>query len=133
MRRFALRLTILFGLTGLAASALADPPKAAKAPKLTPALLESGKTSYNINCAACHGEKGAGDGAAAAALNPKPRSFVSDAFKNGDKVENIYKSTSEGLAGTVMVAFAHLSEEERWALSYYVLELRKAGKAKPKK
>jgi hypothetical protein len=31
-----------------------------------------------------------------------------------------------------MIPFAHLPVEERWALSYYVLELR-AGKAAKKK
>lgn len=128
-----LHFTSLFVLGALVAWVGAASANAPKAPKATPELLEKGKNSYNVNCSACHGEKGAGDGAAAAALNPKPRSFVVDAFKNGEKVENVFKSTSEGLAGTVMVAFAHLPEEERWALSYYVLELRKAGKAKPKK
>ena len=60
-------------------------------------------------------------------LNPKPRSFIGEAFKNGEKPENVYKSISEGLRGTVMVAFGHLPESERWALSYYVLELRRLG------
>ncbi|MBI2372496.1 MAG: c-type cytochrome [Deltaproteobacteria bacterium] len=30
---------------------------------------------FNTRCATCHGPLGMGDGAAAAALNPKPRSF----------------------------------------------------------
>lgn len=123
-------LSVLAALTAWIGVASASAPKA---PPSSPELLEKGKASYNMNCAACHGEKGAGDGAAAAALNPKPRSFVTDTFKNGEKLENVFKSTSEGLPGTVMVAFAHLPEEERWAISHYVLELRKAAKAKPKK
>ena len=32
-------------------------------------------------CGTCHGAAGAGDGAAAAALNPKPASFVTGAFR----------------------------------------------------
>jgi len=32
-----------------------------------------GKASYDQMCASCHGAAGKGDGAAAAALNPKPK------------------------------------------------------------
>ena len=91
-------------------------------------LIEKGKAVFTINCVACHGPKGAGDGAAAVALNPKPRNYATDTFKNGDKPENVFKTLGEGLTGTAMVSFAHLPETDRWALAYYVLELRAAGK-----
>ncbi len=120
----------VFGLGGLV---FAQAPKPAGAPEPTPALLETGKAVYTKSCVPCHGIKGAGDGAAAAMLNPKPRSFVGEVFKNGEKPENVYKTISEGLPGTVMVAFGHLPESERWALSYYVLELRRLGHEAPKK
>ena len=32
-----------------------------------------GKAKYDANCVGCHGATGKGDGAAAAALNPKPQ------------------------------------------------------------
>ena len=99
------------------------------APPPSKDALEKGKTSFEINCAACHGVTGAGDGAAAAALTPRPRSFKVDPFKNGDTAENVFKSVSEGIPTTAMVAFAHLKEEERWSLAYYVLELRGPAKA----
>lgn len=35
--------------------------------------VEQGKKLYGQFCASCHGQSGKGDGAAAAALNPKPR------------------------------------------------------------
>lgn len=101
------------------AAALAAPPKS------TPELLAKGKTSFATNCVPCHGEKGDGAGPAAAALNPKPRNF-GEKFKNGDKPEQVFKTLGEGLQGTAMVAFAHLPEEERWALVYHLGELRKA-------
>ena len=43
----------------------------------------AGKSIYDGKggCAACHGATGAGDGAAAAALDPKPASFVSASFR----------------------------------------------------
>lgn len=100
----------------------------AAAPPSSKELLEKGKSVFKINCVACHGEKGAGDGPAAVALNPKPRNYATDSFKNGDKVEDVFKTLSTGLKDTAMVSFAHLPEADRWALSYYVLELRGGGK-----
>lgn len=43
----------------------------------------AGKAIYDGKggCAACHGAAGAGDGAAAAALDPKPASFAEAAFR----------------------------------------------------
>ncbi len=96
----------------------------AAAPASSKDLIEKGKASFAINCVPCHGAAGAGDGAAAAALNPKPRNFKTDAFKNGDTVDAVFKSVSEGIPTTPMVAFAHLKEDERWGLAYFVLELR---------
>jgi len=47
-----------------------------------------GKESYDMLCGSCHGAVGKGDGAAAAALNPKPRDFSSkDAMT---KLEDAY-------------------------------------------
>jgi len=34
---------------------------------------KAGKVKYDANCIGCHGAAGKGDGAAAAALNPKPQ------------------------------------------------------------
>jgi mono/diheme cytochrome c family protein len=97
------------------------------APKPTKELLEKAKTSYGRNCAACHGEKGDASGPMAAALVPKPRNFLKEPFKKGSKPEEVFKTVSEGLPGSTMMAFRQLSEEDRWALSYYVLELRTPG------
>lgn len=97
-------------------------------PALTPALLEKGKASYATNCTTCHGDNGDGNGVAGAMMNPKPRNFIADKFKLGDKPEKVFKAISQGLPNTSMVGFGHLSEEDRWALTHYVLGFRKAGK-----
>jgi len=115
------RLVVAAVVTSASLALAATPPSSKE-------LLAKGQTSFNINCVPCHGPKGAGDGPAAVALNPKPRNYTTDAFKNGDKVENVFKTLAEGLPNTAMVSFAHLPEEERWALAYYVLDLRNAGK-----
>lgn len=106
----------------------------AAGPEVTPALLDKGKASYTTNCVPCHGDKGVGDGIAAAALNPKPRNFATEAFKNGNKPEQVFGTLTAGLAGTAMAPFAHLPEEERWAVAHYVLKtFVKAGKKPAKK
>ncbi len=97
----------------------------AKAPPSTPELLAKGEASYKTNCAVCHGDKGAGDGPAGASLTPKARSFAGETFKYGSKPEQVFKTITEGSKNTSMAPFKHLPEEERWALTYFVLSLKK--------
>jgi mono/diheme cytochrome c family protein len=112
------------GILTLSATAWAAPPKK------TPELLKKGQEVFKLNCVACHGEKGLGDGPAAVALDPKPRSFAKDKFKNGEKPEQVFKTISEGITGTPMVAYGHLPEADRWALVYHVLSYRQPKKDK---
>jgi mono/diheme cytochrome c family protein len=97
------------------------------APRRTPQLIERGRNAYAIWCVACHGVTGAGDGPNANKLEPRPRNFAAGKFKQGSRVEQIYRTLSKGVPASAMVAYKNLSDEDRWALSYYVLEL-KAGR-----
>jgi mono/diheme cytochrome c family protein len=97
----------------------------------SPELVEKGKSSFAINCASCHGATGAGDGAAAVALNPKPRNFLKEPLKQGEKPEDLFKTLQTGVTGSAMIPFTHLTEEDRWGLVYYVLELRSAAAPAP--
>ena len=101
----------------------------AAAPKRTPASIEKGKGIYAIYCVACHGERGAGDGPTAQTLNPRPRNFATEKFKQGSKPGQVFNTISRGVPGTGMAPFKNLSDEEKWALAWYVLEL-KAGKSR---
>ncbi|MBN1204758.1 MAG: cytochrome c [Myxococcaceae bacterium] len=96
-------------------------------PKPTAEMLEKGKSTYKTVCANCHGEKGDGAGPVGAALNPKPRNFATEKFRQGEKPAEVFKTISEGVTGTPMVGYAYLPEGDRWALSYYVLDLKKPG------
>jgi len=121
-----------FVASAAAAALWASTALAAEPPKKTPELVAKGKASFELNCASCHGSSGAGDGVAAATLDPKPRNLVTAPFKQGTRPAEVFATLEKGITGTGMVAFAHLPQEERWALTYYVLELRGAKKA-PKK
>ena len=89
----------------------------------TPKLIEKGKTIYKAKCASCHGVKGDSDSPMGKSL--KVRNLVSDKFKNGNTTEGVFKSITEGIKGTTMTSYKKLSEEERWALSHYVMTLHK--------
>lgn len=107
--------TLIFAKTVTAGQALPSSPE----------LISKGQASFKTNCAVCHGDKGDGNGPAGASLNPKARNFISEKYKFGSKPEQVFKTISEGSKNTSMAGFAHLSEEERWGLTYYVLGLKK--------
>lgn len=100
------------------ALAAADPP-----PR-TPALVERGKASYTLNCAACHGVTGEGNGPVAFAVKPRPRNFRKDRFLQGDSVEQLFATITRGLPSGTMASYAQLPADERWALAYYVAAFR---------
>jgi len=111
-----MRITLLLAaLTSVAAFA--------GTPKATPAVLEKGKSLFVTTCSACHGEHGDGNGPAAAALNPKPRDFHTDEFKQGATVKDIFDTATNGVPGTLMVGFPSLPEDDRWAIAHYVASL----------
>jgi len=101
---------------------------AAKPPKQSNELVALGKRSYNIWCVACHGETGAGDGSAAQKLDPRPRSFAKEKFKQGSRVDQIFNTIATGVPGSAMTNFRNIPEQERWGLAYYVLKLKAKGK-----
>lgn len=84
------------------------------------ALVPKGKAIFAARCAVCHGEGGAGDGATAAALNPRPKDFTRRAFSP----EYFIEILNRGVEGTVMVPFP-MSDEEQKALIAFVATLYK--------
>lgn len=52
--------------------------------------------AYATTCSSCHGTAGAGDGPAAAALNPKPANFTDPAFWSSRTDEQVVKAILEG-------------------------------------
>jgi mono/diheme cytochrome c family protein len=92
-------------------------------PKKTPELLAQGKKLYEQNCMPCHGPKGDGKGPAGALLKPPPRDFNRPlsqwTYSKGD-LKKVFDVISKGIPNTTMVKWDQLSEQERWALVYFV-------------
>lgn len=101
--------------------------------KITPvptsdALVAKGKKLFvKHKCNNCHGATGRGDGRLAESLMDawKHAVFVHDItnpnyFKAGFDPQTIFRTLSTGMDGTPMSSYAHLPEEDRWALVHYV-------------
>jgi cytochrome c oxidase cbb3-type subunit 3 len=58
--------------------------------------VEQGKKLYGQFCSACHGQSGKGDGAAAAALNPKPRDHTDKEYMSKLSDEDMLKVIKNG-------------------------------------
>jgi len=82
-----------------------------------------GPRIYGERCSACHGAEGAGDGPAAAALEPSPRNFRDPAFWRGRTRAQIRLVVAHGRPGTLMAGFEEvLTPEEIDAVVSYVLD-----------
>jgi mono/diheme cytochrome c family protein len=99
-------------------------------PTRTPAaseeLLVLGRATYEKECTACHNATGDGQGAAAYLLYPRPRDFTTGQFRlistwdNVPTDEDLFRTISRGMPGSAMPSWAHLPEDTRWGLVYYV-------------
>lgn len=101
--------------------------------------------SSNLNCVACHGESGLGDGVQTYSVTKntdtgqdnvepglydtwgnkiKPRNLRLGMFRGGRRPIDIYARIEAGIKGTPMPAFgAKLTEQQKWDIVNYVLEL----------
>ena len=81
--------------------------------------LGRGRALYSTQCASCHGPRGAADGPAGRALDPPPIAFTDRQRAEQRSIFALYQVISQGLEGTAMTSFAHLPEQDRWALALY--------------
>jgi len=89
------------------------------APPVAPSL-QTAAVLYQSNCAECHGASGHGNGPRAATLNPKPINFHDRSRQGQRSIYSLYSTISLGINDTPMRAFTDLSEQQRWALAFYV-------------
>jgi mono/diheme cytochrome c family protein len=95
----------------------------ATAPRHWPSLTQ-GKQTFTANCASCHGAMGNGQGVAAQTLASKPMNFLDSARMASMSPLSVFTSVKLGVQNTAMPSFSTLSEDELWAVSFYVLSLR---------
>jgi cytochrome c oxidase cbb3-type subunit 2 len=93
-----------------------------------------------LECGACHGPEGRGDGPSAQKLEPdqwgnpqKPFNFTKGRLKSGSAPEDVYRTFMTGLNGTAMPSFGDIFLEpdgeyvhagDGWNLVAYILSLR---------
>jgi mono/diheme cytochrome c family protein len=92
-----------------------------------------GRDLYLQHCAACHGERGDGQGIAARFLYPKPRDFQSGRFRlisTGNMVptrDDLLAVLRRGMPGSSMPSWEHLSDKDRNLLVDEILKMRHDG------
>lgn len=100
------------------------------------ATLLRGRAFYLSQCVQCHGPDGAGDGATASALNPRPRDFRLGIFKYTStgptakaRRDDLKRTLRAGLPGTAMPRYAAVPDEDLDAVIEYVRWLAMRGEA----
>lgn len=91
---------------------------------MSPQDRDAASKIYAANCVSCHGDHGAGDGAAAGALKPSPVNFQ----VRQPSAEKAWSVLEQGIAGSTMPAWkSRLSEGERRLLVRYVQSMYDDG------
>ena len=84
--------------------------------------IAAGMALYAADCQSCHGETGAGDGPAAAALDPPPADLITHVPLHPDRV--LFGFIHDGIPDTGMAGMGgRLSDDEIWHLVNYIQTL----------
>ena len=119
------------GNTFSGGSAVSDPVVAqAGAPEMadhyppTPPSISAGAKVYAANCAACHGDKGDGNGVMAAATKISPTDFTDPGHARGDAPQDWYSTVAMGsLDMTMPYYIGQLNQTDRWNAVFYARTL----------
>jgi len=100
----------------------------------------AGARIFAVSCASCHGDKGDGNGIAAATLRDqwndpiRPGNLLSPLLHSGNEPKDLHRVLLTGIGGTPMVSFAELlTVEQRWDVIAHVVALRNAALADAEK
>ena len=87
--------------------------------------IAAGRRLYAQSCASCHGDRGQGDGPAAAGMSPAPPALGSAEVMHDVSPALMYRVVTVGIAGTPMVSFSSaLTSDQRWDIVAYLTSLR---------
>jgi cytochrome c oxidase cbb3-type subunit 2 len=112
-----------------------------------PESVARGRELYGmLECGACHGAGGRGDGPSAATMEPdawgnpqRPFDFTKGRLKSGARPEDVYRTFMTGLNGTAMPSYYEIFAEpdgeairagDAWHLVSYIMSLRRDAGAK---
>jgi len=88
----------------------------------TAAVIDAGRTTFQANCAICHGSRGLGDGPAAFTLTPRPVNLQVHIPQHAEG--EIFYWIGDGVVGTGMPAWKDkLTDEQRWQIIRYLQAL----------
>ncbi|MCZ2122956.1 MAG: c-type cytochrome [Anaerolineales bacterium] len=83
----------------------------------------AGDKVFQTNCASCHGPQGHGDGAAGAALDPKPRNLSE--FAPGVADDYLFWRINTGVPNTAMPPWnGILTEEQIWQAIAFIRTMK---------
>ncbi|MGQ0505327.1 MAG: FTR1 family protein, partial [Myxococcaceae bacterium] len=108
-----------------ACSQLSEEVMAAGEVKRSPSRVPDaalGQQLFQSACVTCHGADAKGNTPVAQTLDPKPRELTS---VEGLTPFRVYNTVGLGVTGTSMPAFPTLSDDERWAIAFYLFTLNK--------
>ena len=93
-------------------------------------LLTVGKSKYDMYCVACHGADGKANGAAAAAMKPRPRNFTDKKWQASVDDARLVKVLKEGgasvgLSSSMAAWSGVLTDDEINAVVAYVRDFGK--------
>lgn len=82
---------------------------------------KDGKSLFTTYCVSCHGNKGEGNGVAAASLTPKPKNLTAKQVQDQTDGAIFWKITT---GKPPMLSWkSTLSDKQRWSLVNYIREL----------
>jgi len=85
-------------------------------------LVKQGQEAFNINCSACHGRDGYGEGMVVQRGFPQPPSFHSERLRDAP-VGHFFQVITHGYG--VMYPFgSRITPEDRWAIISYIRVLQ---------
>jgi mono/diheme cytochrome c family protein len=92
--------------------------------------VKAGETLYQqtaqpLACMNCHGVKADGQGPMGAALDPRPRNFTCGKTMKDISDGQMYWIIKNGSAGTGMMAFKGMPDNQVWQLIHYIRSLTK--------
>jgi len=117
----------------LTVSAVAQGPRDASLTPSNDTAMAAAKKVFGTYCASCHGATGLGDGVAAAALQPKPRSFADSKWQRSVSDDHLAKvildgGPAVGLSPTMAPARSMFDSEPAGTIDAMVAMVREFGR-----